>query len=162
MMASQNWIKDIDRELIEKFKEETGIQVKLLVTPDNGYSTLLGTSLADGSDVVDIFMYDAGKPMVSLGVPDMALDLSNEPWAANMEDWAVTANTYEDKLYGFSTWGVDYEGVLYNKTFFDENNLKPAETWEEFVALCDSCLLYTSPWLHTDSPYRKRAGISYG
>ena len=138
MMASQNWIKDIDRELIEKFKEETGIQVKLLVTPDNGYSTLLGTSLADGSDVVDIFMYDAGKPMVSLGVPDMALDLSNEPWAANMEDWAVTANTYEDKLYGFSTWGVDYEGVLYNKTFFDENNLKPAETWEEFVALCDS------------------------
>lgn len=140
MMASQNWIKDIDRELIEKFKEESGIEVEIMVTPDNGYDTLLGTTLGDGSDVIDIFMYDAGTPMVSLGIPDMALDLTNEAWVDRMEDWALEANTYEDKLYGFSTWGVDYEGILYNKSYFEENNLEPAETWDEFVELCDAIL----------------------
>ncbi|MEG1677727.1 MAG: hypothetical protein RR379_08650 [Clostridia bacterium] len=40
LMASQNWIKDVDRELFKAFEKETGIEVKILVTPDNGYDTL--------------------------------------------------------------------------------------------------------------------------
>ncbi len=140
MMASNNWIKDIDRELIKKFKEETGIEVKVMVTPDNGYETLLGTILASGGEVIDIFMYDAGKPMVSMGIPDIAFDLSEQPWVERMEDWATDANTYDGRLYGFSTWGVDYEGILYNKTFFEEHGLEPAKNWEEFIALCDDIL----------------------
>ena len=107
LMASQNWIKDIDQELFDKFEAETGVEVKVLLTPDNGYETLLGTTLAGGSDTVDMFMYHAGSKMISAGIPELALDLSNEPWAANLEDWAVQANTVDDKLLGFSTWGVD-------------------------------------------------------
>jgi raffinose/stachyose/melibiose transport system substrate-binding protein len=140
LMASQNWIKDVDRELLDKFREETGIEVKVLVTPDNGYDTLLGTSLAGGSNAVDIFMYSAGSPMVSAGIPDVALDLSDEEWVSRLEEWAVAANSHNGKLYGFSTWGVDYEGILYNKTFFEENSLTVPSTWEEFVALCDKIL----------------------
>lgn len=137
LMASQNWIKDIDNELFTKFEEETGIKVKVSVTPDNEYKTLLGTTLAGGSDAVDMFMYHAGSEMESAGIPDVAEDLTGEEWAANLEDWAVAANTVDDKLLGFSTWGIDYEGVLYNKTFFEENSLEVPETWEGFMALCD-------------------------
>lgn len=139
LMASQNWIKDIDRELFKAFQDKTGVEVKVLLTPDNGYATLLGTSLAGGSNAVDMFMYHAGSPMITAGIPDIALDLSGEPWAANVEEWARTANTYEDKLVGFSTWGVDYEGILYNKTMFEEKGWKVPDncTWEQFIALCD-------------------------
>lgn len=138
LMASQNWIKDIDQELFDKFEAETGVEVKVLLTPDNGYETLLGTSLAGGSDTIDMFMYHAGGPMVSAGIPEIALDLSNEAWVANMEPWAVEVNSENGKLVGFSTWGVDYEGVLYNKTMFEENGWTVPTTWAEFLALCDT------------------------
>lgn len=137
LMASQNWIKDVDNELFDKFEEETGIKVKVSLTPDNEYATLLGTTLSGGSDAVDMFMYEAGSKMVSDGIPEVAVDLSDEEWVDRMENWAIDANTVDDKLLGFSTWGIDYEGILYNKTFFEENNLKTPTTWNEFIALCD-------------------------
>lgn len=138
LMASQNWIKDIDHELFEKFEAETGVDVKVLLTPDNGYETLLGTTLAGGSDTVDMFMYSAGSPMLSAGIPEIALDLSGEAWVANMEDWAKEVNTADGKLIGFSTWGVDYEGILYNRSMFEENGWEVPATWAEFLALCDT------------------------
>lgn len=136
LMSSQNWIKDIDRELFDAFEAKTGVEVKVLLTPDNGYSTLLGTSLSGGSNAVDMFMHAAGGEMISAGIPEVALDLTGEPWAANYEDWATKANTVDDKLFGFSTWGVDYEGVLYNKTLFEEKNWQVPTTWNDFMALC--------------------------
>lgn len=137
LMASQNWVKDIDRELFKKFQDKTGIEVKLLVTPDNGYDTLLGTSLSGGSNAVDMFMYKAGSEMISAGIQDLAVDLSGEAWTVDMEDWAKAANSYQDKTIGFSTWGVDYEGILYNKTLFEENKWEVPTTWDGFIALCD-------------------------
>lgn len=107
LMASQNWIKDVDNELFAKFEEETGIKVKVSLTPDNEYTTLLGTTLSGGSDAVDMFMYEAGTPMISGGIPDVAVDLSDEEWAGNLEDWAAKVNTVDGKLLGFSTWGID-------------------------------------------------------
>lgn len=138
LMASQNWIKDVDRELFQAFQDETGVEVKVLLTPDNGYETLLGTSLAGGSNAVDMFMFAAGTPMISAGIPEVALDLSAEPWVANMEDWAKEVNSFDGKLVGFSTWGVDYEGVMYNKTLFEEKGWEIPNTWEGFLALCDT------------------------
>lgn len=137
LMASQNWIKDVDNELFDAFEKETGIKVKVSLTPDNEYKTLLGTTLSGGSDAVDMFMYPAGSEMESGGIPDVAVDLSGEQWVANLEKWAVDANSYDGKVIGFSTWGIDYEGVLYNKTYFEENNLEVPATWDEFIALCD-------------------------
>lgn len=138
LMASQNWIKDVDRELFKQFQEESGIEVKILLTPDNGYTTLLGTSLSGGSNAIDMFMYPAGGEMKSAGIPEIALDLTGSDWGSRLEEWAKTANTVDGKLLGFSTWGVDFEGVLYNKTFFEENSLKVPTTWDEFLALCDA------------------------
>lgn len=137
LMASQNWIKDIDRELMKKFEDQTGIEVKILVTPDNGYDNVLSSALSGGSNVVDVFMYSAGTPMAAVGIPDIALDLSDQSWAGNYNEWAAKANTVDGKLLGFSTWGVDYEGIIYNKTFFEENGLELPTTWSEFIALCD-------------------------
>lgn len=43
LMASQNWIKDVDNELFDKFEEETGIEVQVSLTPDNEYRDLSGS-----------------------------------------------------------------------------------------------------------------------
>lgn len=140
LMASQNWIKSIDRELFKAFEEETGIQVKVMVTPDNGYDTLLSTLLAGGSDAIDVFMYQSGEPMIFAGIPEMAEEIGDQPWVDRLKDWSYQANSVDGKLYGFSTWGMDYEGILYNKTYFEENQLKVPNTWNDFINLCDEIL----------------------
>lgn len=146
LLASQNWIKEIDRTLFRKFEEETGIEVQVLLTPDNGFKTLVSTCLAGGNAAVDMFMFPIGSALGSMGLQDVALDLSGEPWADRLEDWALEAGSYDGKLLGFSTWGVDYEGIIYNKTFFQEHDLEVPDTWEGFLKLCDQiCSLGTVP-----------------
>ena len=112
LMASQNWIKDVDNELFDKFEEETGIKVEVSLTPDNEYATLLGTTLSGGSDAVDMFMYEAGTKMISDGIPEVAVDLSDEPWDENMEDWAIAAKTEDGRHVGFRQGGGGYGGVI--------------------------------------------------
>lgn len=140
LMASQNWIKEIDRELFEKFEKRTGIEVKVLLTPDNGYATLLGTTLSGGSDIIDIFMHPGGFDMISGNIDEISLDLSDQPWVSEYEPWALDANSIDGKVYGFSTWGVDYEGILYNKTLFEEKGWEVPNTWDGFIALCEEIL----------------------
>ncbi|MGN0276037.1 MAG: ABC transporter substrate-binding protein [Hominisplanchenecus sp.] len=137
LMAAQNWIKDVDRQLFREFQEETGIEVKVLLAPDNGYETLLGTCLSGGNESIDIFMAVAGSWAVSAELPDVALDLSDEPWVPNLEDWARKANSVDGKVIGFSTWSIDYEGILYNRTLFEEYGLEVPQTWDDFIKLCE-------------------------
>lgn len=117
VMASQNWVKDIDKQLFQEFEEETGIDVKLLLTPDNRYEFFVGECMAGGSDAVDIFMFPAGSGYSGTGMQDIAVDLSEEKWVKDLEEWALEACSFDGKVIGFSTWGEDYEGILYNKTF---------------------------------------------
>lgn len=146
VMASQNWVKDIDKQLFQEFEEETGIDVKLLLTPDNRYEFFVGECMAGGSDAVDIFMFPAGSGYSGTGMQDIAVDLSEEKWVKDLEEWALEACSFDGKVIGFSTWGEDYEGILYNKTFFEENHLEVPDTWDGFLALCDRiCELGTVP-----------------
>lgn len=137
LMASRNWIRDVDLELFHKYKEETGITVKVLTPPDHGYDSLLISSLSGGTTSIDMFMFHSGSVARSAGIPAIALDLSGEPWVKNLEEWARITNTHDGKLLGFSTWGIDYEGILYNKSFFEENGLTVPDTWEGFLSLCE-------------------------
>ena len=68
--------------------------------------------------------------MVSVGIPDIALDLSNEAWVENYNPWAIKANSMDGKVLGFSTWSVDYEAIMYNATYFEENGLDVPTTLE--------------------------------
>lgn len=137
LFASNNWIKEIDRQLFYEFEEQTGVEVKLLLAPDNDYETLLGMCLAGGNSAVDIFMYPAGRRIGYEGIRNVVFDLSQEEWVNRMEDWALESVSCEGKVLGFNTWGEDYEGILYNKTFFEENGLVVPETWEDFLSLCN-------------------------
>lgn len=137
LLASKSWIRDIDRTLFQEFEEETGIRVKVLLTPDNGYEEMVGTCLAGGNREVDMFMFPMGSVISSMGIKDIALDLSQESWVNRLEGWARRAGSFQGKVLGFCTWGIDFEGILYNKTFFGENGLEVPETWQGFLDLCD-------------------------
>ena len=65
------------------------------------------------------------------------LDLSNEAFIKNYDQNAIKdSSSFNGKVYAIPVSRVSYNGVFYNKTIFEENNLKVPQTWDEFMSIC--------------------------
>lgn len=124
--ASQNWVKDIDRELADDFKAETGISIDYQVNPDDQYLQILKTKLNTG-EAPDIFMWSAGLAMLELPL-DKLLNLSNEPWAAREKDWAKATTTFDGKLLALNTWSIDGWGFVPIRSLTNTTSRRPKTT----------------------------------
>lgn len=133
--ASQNWIKDVDREIAEDFYAETGITIDYQVNPDDQYLQILQTKLNTG-EAPDVFMWGAGLEMLKLPL-DKLLDLSNEPWAAREKEWAKVTTTFDGKLLALNTWSIDGWGFVYNDVIFDTYGLEPPTSYAALLEVCE-------------------------
>jgi raffinose/stachyose/melibiose transport system substrate-binding protein len=65
------------------------------------------------------------------------LDLTNEAFVKNYDENAIKDGaSFNDKVYAIPVSRVSYNGVFYNKTIFEENNLEIPQTWDEFMSIC--------------------------
>lgn len=135
--ASQNWVKDIDRKLAQKFTDETGIKVDFQVSPDDQYSNIIKTKLAT-NEAPDLIYLASGISMEDYQPDKNFKDLSAEPWVANYRDWAKQGATLNGKVYGINLWSVDGWGLLYNTKIFEKYSLQPPKNFQEFLALCET------------------------
>lgn len=137
LTASQNWIKDIDRQIAEEFTKETGIKVDIQVNPDDQYSNIVKSKFAAGEGP-DIFMSQSGASLYDYFPEKNMLDLSNEPWVARLKDWAKNGATLDGKLYALNLWTVDGWGMLYNPDLFAKYNVSVPKTYDDFVKACET------------------------
>jgi len=134
--GSQNWIRDIDRQLAKEFEEETGIKVDFQVNPDDQYLDILRTKLNTGVGP-DIFYWNAGVTLKQL--PEhKVMDLTNEEWVPRLKDWARNGAIIEGKLWGLNLWSVDGWGMIYNTEFFNRYDLSPPKDFTEFMEICET------------------------
>lgn len=141
-LASQDWVRDPEKELGKKFEEKTGIHVDYQIVPADQYNQLLMTKLNSG-DVTDIFGYQSGKfDIVSqLNIEKNAADLSNEKWIANFDKDAKEQVSANGKVYGLTIWDTaPIYPVVYNKKIFSDNGLSVPKTYNDFKAACDKIL----------------------
>jgi raffinose/stachyose/melibiose transport system substrate-binding protein len=142
-LTSQGWASDPFLALTEKFKEEIGIAIDTQIVPADQYFTVLRTKLNSGEGP-DIFGGQSGKSalVVDLNVEKNAIDLSGEPWAADVDPIVADQATVNGKLYGLTYW--DTLGLVwvvnYNKTVFADNGITPPTTYAEFKAACEKLL----------------------
>jgi raffinose/stachyose/melibiose transport system substrate-binding protein len=136
--ASQNWVKDVDREIAADFEKETGITIDYQVNPDDQYTNIIKTKLNTG-EAPDIFMWPAGLELRQLPL-DKVLDLSSEPWAGRLKDWAKKSGVVDGKLLGLNTWSIDGWGMVYNTAIFDKYSLTPPKNYPDFLKVCDTLL----------------------
>ena len=134
--ASQNWLKEIDREISKDFTAETGIKIDIQVNPDDQYPAILQTKMNTG-ETPDIFYYSAGLTLKKLPL-DKVLDLSQEPWAKRMKDWAVKGSTIDGRLVALNLWSVDGWAFVYNTALFDKLGLKAPTNYSELLAVCET------------------------
>lgn len=68
------------------------------------------------------------------------LDLSNEPWVERLVN-PDALRAPDGKIYGFVMHSpLDAQGIVYNKKIFDELNLTPPKSYDEFLAICEALL----------------------
>jgi raffinose/stachyose/melibiose transport system substrate-binding protein len=139
LASSQTQIKDVDRELADKFKKESGITVDIQAYPDDQFNDIIKTKLAT-QEAPDIMLLQAGIIMRNYQPEKYLMDLSKESWVPKMKDWAINGSTIDSKLYAFNLHSVDGWGMLYNPDLFAKYSLTVPKTYADFVKLCDTLL----------------------
>lgn len=91
------------------------------------------TRLATG-DMNDIFFYNAGSLMQALNPEQNLMDLTNEPFQANVVDSFKPTVTHNGKIYGVPVGFSMGGGWLYNKKIYSELGLSVPKTWTELMA----------------------------
>ena len=98
---------------------------------------LVKTRLATG-DMPDIFYYNSGSLLQALNPAETLVDLSAEPFVANLQESYLPTVSAGDAIVGVPTEGSLGGGILYNKNIYDDLGLTVPTTWAEFAANNDA------------------------
>jgi raffinose/stachyose/melibiose transport system substrate-binding protein len=96
---------------------------------DNIIRTRLATD-----DMDDIFLYNSGSQLMGTNPDKYLVDVSGEPWQANVLDSFKKVVTANGHTFGAPVGTAMGGGVLYNKKVYDSLGLKVPKTWAEFMA----------------------------
>ncbi len=119
-------------------KAHQGVVVDFQPTADTEYDAQLisGLQTGTGPDIIYLRSFSSGKTVYDGGflhvLNDDVANLSSFPSAAT-KAWS----TEDGKIYGVPIFGVTH-GIYYHKEIFDKYGLQEPETWDEFLALCQT------------------------
>jgi raffinose/stachyose/melibiose transport system substrate-binding protein len=94
---------------------------------------LVKTRLATG-DMTDIFWYNSGSLLQALNPASSLVDISGEPFIANIADSFLSTVSSGDAIFGVPGQTAMGGGILYNKKVFEANGITVPKTWAEFQA----------------------------
>lgn len=94
---------------------------------------LVKTRIATG-DLNDIIFYNSGSLLQSLDPEDNFVDLTNEPFMANVMESFKSTVTVNGKVYGIPAGSTMAGGWFYNKKIYSDLGLSVPKTWAELIA----------------------------
>ena len=94
---------------------------------------IVKTRLASG-EMTDIFFYNSGSLLQALHPTDTLVDLSKEPFIANIVESFLPTVSQNGQVFGVPTGTALGGGILYNKKIYEQLGLSVPKTWEEFEA----------------------------
>jgi raffinose/stachyose/melibiose transport system substrate-binding protein len=95
---------------------------------------IIKTRLATG-EMTDVFAYNSGSLFQALNPVQNLVDLTNEPWQANVLDSFKQVVTAPDgTIRGAPNGTAMGGGILYNRAIYEELGLSVPKSWSEFMA----------------------------
>jgi raffinose/stachyose/melibiose transport system substrate-binding protein len=94
---------------------------------------IVKTRLATG-DMSDLFYYNSGSLLQALNPAETLVDLSGEPFIANIQESYLPVVSQGEGIYGVPSETAMGGGILYNKKVYADLGLSVPTTWEEFAA----------------------------
>jgi raffinose/stachyose/melibiose transport system substrate-binding protein len=94
---------------------------------------IVKTRLATG-EMTDIFWYNSGSLLQALNPSDTLVDLSKEPFIANIVESFLPTVSQNGGIFGVPSQTAMGGGILYNKKIYADLGLSVPTTWAEFEA----------------------------
>ncbi|MCK6626978.1 MAG: ABC transporter substrate-binding protein [Anaerolineae bacterium] len=94
---------------------------------------IVKTRLATG-EMTDIFWYNSGSLLQALNPSDTLVDLSQEPFIANIVESFLPTVSQNGGVFGVPSQTAMGGGILYNKKIYADLGLSVPTTWAEFEA----------------------------
>ncbi|HEY9011903.1 MAG TPA: ABC transporter substrate-binding protein [Devosia sp.] len=122
--------------LTAAFEEQNpDINIEIEIGPGGTERDNMVKSRLATNTMTDIFYYNSGSLFQAINPTETTVDLSNEPWQANVLDSFKQTVTAPDGTVRGAPFGLAMAGgVLYNKKVYDELGLSVPMTWDEFMA----------------------------
>jgi len=92
---------------------------------------IVKTRLATG-DMDDLFFYNSGSLLQALHPADTLVDISKEPYVANVVESFIPTVSQNGQVFGVPTGTALGGGILYNKKVFTQLGLNVPKTWADF------------------------------
>ncbi|NOU77031.1 extracellular solute-binding protein [Paenibacillus sp. LMG 31458] len=138
LMANQDWVnKPMTQKAWKMYEEKTGNKLDIQAVPIDSWEKVMKTKFATG-EMTDIVMYYGGYQLSAIQPDKNFVDMSAEPWAADLKDFVLPQVKVNNKVYGFPLWEGSVSGMLYNKDIFQKYNIAVPKTQEEFLAACET------------------------
>lgn len=131
---AENSVKTAEAQIAAFEAANPNIKVELETRPGGADGdNIVKTKLATG-EMNDVFWYNSGSLLQALNPDQNLVDLSNEPWAADVvESYWPTVSTANGK-YGAPRGTAMGGGIIYNKNVYADLGLSIPKTWDEFMA----------------------------
>lgn len=115
-------------------EENPDITISVVTQPGGGEGDNLMKTKLNTGEMEDIFGYNSGSQLQGLQPDKFLVDLSDEPWVADLDDNMKKVVSGDDGLYG-APLGTSFGGaVFYNKPIYEELGLEVPTSWDEFAA----------------------------
>jgi raffinose/stachyose/melibiose transport system substrate-binding protein len=131
---SQN-TKDTTQALVDAYTaQHPNVTINIETRPGGtDGDNIVKTRLASG-EMADIFFYNSGSLLQALHPKDTLVDLSQEPFVANIVDSFLPTVSQDGQVFGVPTGTALGGGILYNKKIYEQLGLSVPKTWAEFEA----------------------------
>jgi len=125
---------NVAKVLMDSFHAKNpNITLELETRPSGGEGdNFVKTRLSTG-DMNDVFFYNTGSLMQALNPEQNILDVTNEPWQADVIDSFKQTVTFNGKQYGAPTNSTMGGGWFYNKKIYANLGLTVPKTWAELM-----------------------------
>lgn len=126
----------VAEELVKSFEAANpDINIDIETRPGGSEGdNLVKTRLATSS-MTDIFRYNSGSLFQAINPQQFLVDLSDEPWQADVQDSFKQVVTAPDGTVRGAPMGAAMGGgIYYNKAIYAELGLSVPKTWDEFMA----------------------------
>jgi raffinose/stachyose/melibiose transport system substrate-binding protein len=107
--------------------------IEIPPVPVDEVPNLVQTRLATG-EMNDIFYFNSGALIQPLNPSETLVDLSGEPFIANIAESFLPTVSQDGGIYGVPVGYAAAGGVLYNRKIYEQLGLSVPKTWEEFAA----------------------------
>ncbi|AMG83102.1 hypothetical protein AXH82_06735 [Microbacterium sp. PAMC 28756] len=119
------------------FTEDTGFEFDPTTVEVNSLVEQLRIEINSGtaSDIVRVSLGSLTVGVLPLAEEGALLDLSDEPWAADVPETFSGLLKTDDQTWAYPTSGQSIL-MFYNRAVFEEAGVEPPTTWSEFLDVC--------------------------